>query len=149
MENHTKVWRNLWRLSALMRNRCEKLGVCDQENLARLSLAQAKVLDCIFQSTKSNIMLKDIAGALHMTPGAASLLVDSLVKRGMITRRTSESDRRAVTIELSDAGRKFRENFEAILDNLSIEMISGIPEKSIETFIEVQEQIIAALTAKN
>lgn len=148
MENHTKIWHNLWRLSALMRNQCEKLGVCDQKNLTRLSLAQAKVLDSVFQSPKSNIMLKDIANSLHMTPGAASLLVDSLVKRGMIIRRTSESDRRAVTIELSDDGKKFRENFEAVLDRLSLEMIAGIPEKSIETFIQVQEQIINVLKAK-
>jgi len=46
----------------------------------------------------------DIAGALHLTPAAVTQLVDELVRRGLVQRHRDERDRRAVLVDLTEAG---------------------------------------------
>jgi DNA-binding MarR family transcriptional regulator len=47
-----------------------------------------------------------LAEAVAVTPPTASRLVDRLVRKGLVRRRTDRHDRRQVRIALSDAGRE-------------------------------------------
>jgi DNA-binding MarR family transcriptional regulator len=48
----------------------------------------------------------DLAEALGMTPASASALVDRMVQRGFVTRRSDPDDRRTVLVELSRRGQR-------------------------------------------
>ncbi len=142
MKTESRLWRGLWKLSALMRNRGEKSDVLrNDEMAAHITLAQARVIDQCFQAPKGGMMLKDLAAQLKLTPGAVSLLVDSLVKQDILSRKVSETDRRAVSITLSRAGEEFRTKFEKFFDGLSAEIVQGIPADDVATFLRVLDQL--------
>jgi DNA-binding MarR family transcriptional regulator len=52
-------------------------------------------------------LMRDIAVKFHVTPPAATLLIDGLVKRHMLERRLDPSDRRSVRIGLTREGKRF------------------------------------------
>jgi len=80
---------------------------------ARFSLNQLMLLNSLYSLTRdsdSGVPLKTLAAGLEVTPATASEMVDTLVRRGILERRHSEVDRRAVEITLN---RKWREFFRA------------------------------------
>lgn len=54
---------------------------------------------------KEGIPVKEIADSLHVTPGAASQLIDKAVKMGFITRTEDPADRRTQKIKISEEAR--------------------------------------------
>lgn len=71
--------------------------------LSRLSLNQLLLLQCLYELNRDNPMgipLKTLAAQLKVTPATASEMVDTLVRREIVERRHSESDRRAIAIRL-------------------------------------------------
>ena len=48
------------------------------------------------------IPLKDLAAALHLTPGTVSELVEKLVRKGTLQRVQNPDDRRAVMISVTE-----------------------------------------------
>lgn len=80
---------------------------------ARFSLNQLMLLNSLYSLTRdtdSGVPLKTLAAGLEVTPATASEMVDTLVRRGILERRHSEVDRRAVEIKLD---RNWREFFRA------------------------------------
>ena len=70
---------------------------------ARFSLNQLMLLNSLYSLTRdtdSGVPLKTLAAGLEVTPATASEMVDTLVRRGILERRHSEVDRRAVEIRL-------------------------------------------------
>jgi len=70
--------------------------------------------------------VRDIAAGLEISLSAASQLVDRLVKKGLVTRKENEDDRRLTSVELASAGsvlvEQMRERrskwFESIIDQM-------------------------------
>ena len=80
---------------------------------ARFSLNQLMLLNSLYSLTRdtdNGVPLKTLAAGLEVTPATASEMVDTLVRRGILERRHSEVDRRAVEIKLD---RKWCEFFRA------------------------------------
>lgn len=67
-----------------------------------LSSAKLTVLGRL--QTGGRATAADLAGYLRVQPQSLTRLLDDLERRGLITRRPSERDRRYVDIEISDRG---------------------------------------------
>lgn len=50
--------------------------------------------------------MKDIASALNITLGTLTVMVDKLVRKGLVTRTRSNVDRRVVLVRLTEKGKK-------------------------------------------
>ena len=77
---------------------------------ARFSLNQLMLLNSLYSLTRDSdggVPLKKLAAGLEVTPATASEMVDTLVRRGILERRHSEIDRRAVEIKLDNQWREF------------------------------------------
>lgn len=77
---------------------------------ARFSLNQLMLLNSLYSltsDTDGGVPLKTLAAGLEVTPATASEMVDTLVRRGILERRHSEVDRRAVEIKLNGRWRDF------------------------------------------
>ena len=77
---------------------------------ARFSLNQLMLLNSLYSLTRdtdSGVPLKTLAAGLEVTPATASEMVDTLVRRGILERRHSEVDRRAVEIRLDAEWQEF------------------------------------------
>jgi len=82
-----------------------------------LSLSHFEVL--MYVMHRGEVTMKDIASLLHITPPSASSLVDILVKKKLVTRIESKTDRRTVHVVLNKEAHK---------------LISSIHKKKIVVF---------------
>jgi len=69
---------------------------------ANISIPQFRTLRFIQRNPKSS--LSSLAGYLGLTPPSVSKLVEGLVKQKLINRQESGTDRRRLTLELTQAG---------------------------------------------
>lgn len=147
METSEPAWRLLFRLTEGIRNYHGCRYPCPGPEL-QISLAQVRVLSCIFMSPNGRVRCKEIAEELGITPGAVSQTVENLVQRGFLRREPDENDRRAVAISLSEEGlerhRKLSEEFEEIVAGL---MCALTPRENQELY-SIVEKLLAVLAEK-
>ena len=93
-----------------------------------LKLSQAQLVALfIISHSKNGISVTTLAEQLHITPGAASQLVDALVQAEVAERIPSSTDRRIITVQLCTKNRaklsSFKRHFAAelapLFENLS------------------------------
>jgi DNA-binding MarR family transcriptional regulator len=60
-----------------------------------------------FVRERERPFMRDIAKKFHVSPPAATLLIDGLAKQGMLERLVDPGDRRAVRVALTAKGRRF------------------------------------------
>lgn len=112
------------------------------------TVSQLKVVSCILHSPDGKIRIKDIAQSLGITSGGVSQIVDNLVRDKLVTRHVSEEDRRVSWVSLSAEGNKRRRAIEEILDTLTVEVLSDVPQEKQDTFNEVLTLLCSRLEEK-
>ena len=95
--------------------------------------------------TGSGVKLKALAESLDITPAAASEMVETLVGKGVLTRVSSELDRRSVSIQLGDKLKKRFRNREESFDRLAAAYIAELPADDREKFIELLDGFVARM----
>lgn len=113
-----------------------------------ISIPQLKLLGCLFRHQGEEMRLKDIAFEMDITPGGMSQAVDVLVRNGLVKRVSSEVDRRAVSIRLSEAGQAQRKRLYDFFTGMTKELIEDIPEEDLETFCRVTATFREKLNTK-
>ena len=77
----------------------------------------------------------DIAGALSLTTGGVSKLVDSIEASGYCKRRPNPGDRRSSIIELTPAGRKVLARATKTFESeLELRLRSALPDRALKQF---------------
>jgi MarR family transcriptional regulator, organic hydroperoxide resistance regulator len=71
-----------------------------------LSLSKSEIFALLQADRNGEIIMSQIADYINIPMSTATGLIERLVKKGYIERLRSESDRRIVTIRLTDAGKK-------------------------------------------
>lgn len=137
----TECWRLLFGLVddfrelAARRNRNMEIA-----EFANVTVGQMRVLKAIFafqEKYPDGVMLKQLAEKVNLTPGAASIIVDTLVKQGVLDRRTSEVDRRAVRIGLSEQGKKIVACYGDFFTGATADFLAEIPRDDYETMMKL------------
>lgn len=84
-------------------------GMVGVINEADLTLPQLLILELLRQGPQT---VTGLSEALRLTPGAVSRLVDRLVRKGLVSRREGEADRRQKTLSPTPAGRRMSDRLE-------------------------------------
>ncbi|SEK50156.1 DNA-binding transcriptional regulator, MarR family [Paenibacillus sp. cl141a] len=95
----------------------------DKISIEGVSLPGLLILNTILRDGEQK--LGELAEQLDFTSGAVTALCDKLEACGFAVRRRSESDRRSIVLDLTDAGREMLKRNEYI-GGRSIERIFGI-----------------------
>ena len=74
-----------------------------------LSILQIEAL--WYVGEKKEVLMKDLAGHLSITPPSATSLTDDLVKAKLVVRSEDKKDRRTTAISLTPKGRRALANF--------------------------------------
>ena len=82
-------------------------------------------------------MLKTLAEKVKLTSGAVSIIVDGLVKQGLLERRHSSSDRRAVNIVLSAAGREKVTQYVSFYNRITQDFFEELSEEEQNALISL------------
>ncbi|MGR0318284.1 MarR family winged helix-turn-helix transcriptional regulator [Agromyces sp. ZXT2-3] len=115
----------------LYRPSLEPLGLTHPQYLVMLALWE-----------RSPLRLRELADRLHLEPATASPLIGRLEAAGLVTRRRSEADERAVDIQLTDDGEALRRRALAV----PVEVIErlGYPVERLEV---LRDQLTSLLEA--
>ncbi len=135
-----EVWKLIFQASHNLKEYA--LGIIGVEKTAHITVAQERVLAVVF-SSPDGIILKDIAAELHLTPGAVSQTIDSMVRDGILERIASPHDRRAVSIIPSARMMEYKNQNADIFKKIINEAWSDVNAKEREAFVEILEKIIA------
>jgi MarR family 2-MHQ and catechol resistance regulon transcriptional repressor len=105
--------------------------VACHNTLGDLTLSQFGVLEAVYHL--GPMSQKDIGKKILKSGGNMTLVIDNLVKRGLVVRNQAEYDRRVMLISLTDEGRALiSEVFPRQLEALVAEMRVLTPEEQDE-----------------
>ena len=144
-KNAAEVCQSLFDTSDLMHYLHMKTDPVLKNNI---SISQLKLLGCLFRHKGEGMRLKDIAFEMDITPGGMSQAVDVLVRLGLVERFSSEVDRRAVSIRLSDEGKAKRKKINDFFVGMTEDLIKDIPADDLEAFCRVTAAFRENLAAK-
>lgn len=115
-----------------------------QALIESLTYRQHKALVAVTLLTENNpigITLKKLAERLNMTVPATSVLVESMVQNKIFIRVTSQTDRRAVCIKLSDLGMSLMETLRQKMTDFIHNIYLDISEEEKTVFRHVITQL--------
>ena len=107
------------------------------------SFSQVMVLQTLLH--QKEMKMTELSTFLGLSKANATGLVDRLVKRGLIERDRSETDRRVVRVRLTQAGAQTTRKLAAQQQKGLAEMMKRIPEKDLANFIATLEQVAQGL----
>jgi len=94
------------RLWLLLRRVGDQLSLCEDMVYSKFGLTseQFAVLGCI--KSRGPLRPTDFASLLDRSPNSISMLVDRMVKAGLVRRKRDTKDRRVVFVSMTDKGRE-------------------------------------------
>ena len=137
-----ECWRALFSLTDDFREQANASNL-DSRTVFNVTVGQMRVLKAVaWLSLDGNrgIMLKTLAEKVKLTSGAVSIIVDSLVRQGLLERRHSEVDRRAVNIFLSAEGQKKIGSYIAFFDRRTAEFLAELTPAEVTAFLSLLER---------
>lgn len=102
-----------------------------------LTVAQLRIL--LFLHMRGASRMSAIASELGITLPTATGIVDNLVKKVLVNRKTDEQDRRQVICNLSPAGQQFISMIWVLGQSQMENLLEGLTEEQLEKAIEVAE----------
>jgi DNA-binding MarR family transcriptional regulator len=102
------------------------------------TIAQYRAL--VVLASRGPQRMVDLAGALGVTPSTAGRMCDRLLRKGFIRRHRARSDRRAVQVSITAAGRQVVDDATARRRRLIADILARLP-------VQQQSAIGAALWA--
>lgn len=109
-----------------------------------LAMSQVKLL-LLVSRPNQRFKVSDVAAFLDVTNAAASRAIDRLVQRGLIDRRLSKEDRRAVELDVTDEGRRVLDTFAEVRNRELVGLLGDHPEKRIERAISLLDELSVLL----
>lgn len=129
-------------LEELSRAQREAAGrVARDMDLPRAGLGALHVL-----TRCGRVQLSDVAAKLRVDVSVASRQVSALVDAGLVRRTVDDDDRRARTLELTDAGRDFAEASFVRIDDLVAQSFADWTDQDLADAISRIRSVAAALT---
>jgi DNA-binding MarR family transcriptional regulator len=116
---------------ALYRPVLEPMGLTHPQYLVMLALWE-----------RSPRSVKDLSAALALDPGTLSPLLKRLEAAGLVTRRRDPSDERVLAVTLTQAGRRLRDEAEAVPPAIVARLGMDVPE--LENLHGALTRLIAA-----
>jgi len=110
-----------------------------------LSITNAQWLALDSISRTAEVSIKDLCGALGVTSSAATQVVNDLVKMGLVSKRASTKDARAVVVSLTPKTKRTLAQLRvAMLENMST-LFSVLSKDEFRTYRELHGKLIRAL----
>ncbi|QYJ24681.1 MarR family transcriptional regulator [Achromobacter sp. ES-001] len=111
-----------------------------------VSVAQCYALETLVK--QGPLRLQALAQVMFLDKSTASRIVDSLERKGYVTRIEDAADRRAVQLEPTAAGRKLYQTIRADLVAEEFAMIEHMKPEVLEASLDLLRQLTRAAQAR-
>ena len=139
----TELWKKLFQTTEMIRNyqtRAIRTG-----KMPEITMTQVQIIGCVLFSPEQSVRIRDISEELGITPGGVSQQVETLVRLGLLDRKTDAKDRRAVCITLSEEGKALNRRLDDWLTHLFQRLLDGVPMEKCRIFVEVLDKMSQSL----
>ncbi|MBI4830204.1 MAG: MarR family transcriptional regulator [Candidatus Lindowbacteria bacterium] len=92
--------------------------------------------------------VSQIAGEARVTQSTMSTMVDKLVKKGLVQRTRSESDRRLVSVKLTKKGKLAYREHENVHREVTRSWLSILDEKEQKFLLDMMEKMASLMPQK-
>lgn len=101
-----------------------------------------------FVAHNDSVNIKAVAEALHMSSSAATQLVDGLVEKGFLLRKTDPDDRRSIALSLSEKAKKQMTEFKRQHVQKMMDVLSALTDEELEQFMLLNQKILDFISKK-
>jgi DNA-binding MarR family transcriptional regulator len=142
MQSREQNLQEIYTVSALSQ-RLMRVYMHNSDIALNLGPSEGHLLHYISESQPVN--LKELAAIMHLSPGAITQLVESLVQADYVSRNPSEQDRRVAVVTLTPLGAKTMNNMRHMKQKLFANIVTGLTDKEVATYLEIQQKMLAYL----
>lgn len=113
----------------------------------QLTVSQLKVLKLVAQTEAQTV--GDVAAFLGVSNAAASKAADRLVRRKLVRRTAGESDRRAILLSLTEAGRRVIRMYESARNKKLQKVFEQFPAEDLQSAAVTIERLAVAIASQS
>ena len=124
----------------------------DIRDIMALSISQQRMIRKVWRLTQSRtegIMLKELAENLALSSSAVSVMVDAMVRRGILERQVSPDDRRKVMIRISRHGQEVAETFQHFFGDVIQRFAETQNPEAIQNALNILKDLDKFLNKQN
>ena len=104
-----------------------------------INLSEFAVLEALYQ--KGELTVQQICQKVLINSGSMTYVIDKLVKKGLLNRKTSAGDRRVYYIQLTNEGRTFMDDIFPKHEAFISDIFSSLSEEEQEQFITMMKKV--------
>ena len=120
----------------------QKCAAIDLQLMESLRLSQSELLFFSSLDQCVGISSLELARNMGLSPSRISRVVEKLVVDGYLDRNVDKADRRAITLCLTESGRKIRDEIDRNRQECEARMLQVIPYSDVEKFREIIGKMI-------
>lgn len=120
----------------------KKCAAIDNQLMEQLHLSQSELLFFSSLDQCIGISSPELAKNMDLSPSRISRVIEKLVVDGYLDRNTDKSDRRAITLCLTDEGRKVKAEIDKNRNECETRLLQALPDSEIEKFKEIIGKMI-------
>jgi DNA-binding MarR family transcriptional regulator len=129
------IVRSIKRLYLLMNRHIEEI-------LKQYGLARSQFQVLYFTNKAKLLTQKELQAVMQVEAATLTVIVDGLVKKGLLARTENIKDKRSKSLQLTDEGEKLLKKIPSLHKIMEERMFQDIPEDKKKTGIKLIEQII-------
>ena len=114
------------------------------ENGIEISGGQGRILFVLWR--KDHLTISEISEQTSLAKNTVSVVVDGMVRKGIVERETNPSNRRQTIISLTDYAQSMREQYEAVSQQMNQLFYQGFSEREQKEFESFLARILKTLT---
>ncbi len=122
-----------------MKKKCARV---DQSLMDDLNISQSELLFFSALDTCKGLNSPELAKNMGLSASRVSRVVDKLVVNGYLDRNTDATDRRAITLCLTDKGKEIRTKIDKVRNECEARLLDAIPSDEIERFRVISSKIV-------
>ena len=122
-----------------MKKKCSQM---DQQLMDELNISQSELLFFSSLNNCQGISSPELARNMGLSASRVSRVVEKLVVNGYLDRNTDTSDRRAITLCLTDKGKIVRNKIDKVKNDCEARLLETIPTEEVEKFRDIISRII-------
>ena len=125
-----------------MRKKCMAI---DNQLMESLNLTQSELLFFSSLDQCTGISSMELARNMGLSASRISRVIEKLVVDGYLDRNVDKTDRRAITLCLTEAGRKIRDEIQKSRHECESRLLKILPDPDIIKFREIVGKMITEL----
>ena len=120
----------------------KKCAAIDLQLMESLHLSQSELLFFSSLEQCTGISSPELAKNMGLSPSRISRVIEKLVVNGFLDRNIDKTDRRAITLCLTDEGKKIRGKIDKNRQECETRLLKVLQESDVEKFREIIGRMI-------